>query len=551
MVLNFCHWSLQPRVSCDKISCDNYEIENLISRDPLKKMKGFLAEYFIKPPVSITVHFPVNVQIHCILIDPVVGSQKSSAVEIFSCSKKVKNSWLGNPEKTCVPDEKDLYFYPVGKYSSNNPNLICFKNSHFHRRNEFDMNNLSGPISCPVTVAIYHHSASTLASSSHVTVRITRTINGSAVALKNLQIWGQPASSCPRSLQDLIITEYLAAHDNPSRQVRTTDDATCTKGQKTDIENHSKFTINNVDIPEEFIDPITWEIMSMPMLLPSGKIIDSSTLEKYINTEASWGRCPSDPFTGVLFDSQSQPVPSGSLKTRIDSFLISNSNLLKDVPRIVGTGENKGGHSVLASKLVSAPSTNQCSLGSCSSVLNITQHGTSSPFKKTSRKRNMNSEQCYPSKRGRSDAVSNVDTDISNLGRTTNIAVATCGRTDHVNLESNRTVKQSGSKHEDKLTNSLDSALHNTLGSFPSFTSFLHKKDSDTECNESSQASVNLCVTCRVSLGVGPCYSYPCGHLVCRNCVIATSGNRNMICESCQMQFSSNQIIRVFKSKTE
>ncbi|KAL5020083.1 hypothetical protein ScPMuIL_002975 [Solemya velum] len=557
MVLDFCHWSLQPRISCDKISCDNYEIENLISSDPRKKLKGFIAEYFIKPPVSITVHFPVNIEIQYIYVDPVVGRQKSSSVDIFACSKKVKDSWLGSAGKLCVPDEKDLYFYPVGKYFSNNPNLVCFRNSRFHRRMQFDMNNLNGPISCPITVDISHHSFSTLGSTSHLTVRITRTTDASAVAIKSLQIWGQPANSCPRSLQDLIITEYASANDISSKQfIISEEEITCTKETKKNTEKQNKIMLNNVEIPEEFVDPITWEIMSMPTLLPSGKIIDSSTLEKYINTEASWGRCPSDPFTGILFDSMNRPVPNGALKTRIDHFLISNSELLKDVPRIVGTGEDRAGCSISASKLVSCtseptPSTSLTSSSSSSS--DITQPGTSSSLKKTSRKRNRNSEQCFKNKRTRSEGIYNIDARLSE-DTNTHTTIETSGNSGHVDLESDATMSQSDSKHEEKLSNSLDSALHSTLGSFPSFTSFLHKKESDTcrtEPNQLSQGSESMCITCKTPFETGPCYSFPCGHLVCRNCVIATSGNTNMRCESCQMQFSSNEIIRVFKSKSK
>lgn len=40
-------------------------------------------------------------------------------------------------------------------------------------------------------------------------------------------------------------------------------------------------------VPEEFVDPITCEVMVLPVVLPSGKVIDRSTLQKFIDTEVS------------------------------------------------------------------------------------------------------------------------------------------------------------------------------------------------------------------------------------------------------------------------
>lgn len=77
-------------------------------------------------------------------------------------------------------------------------------------------------------------------------------------------------------------------------------------------------------IPDEFLDPITQEVMLLPMLLPSGVSVDNSTLEEHQKREATWGRAPNDLFTGVPFTSTSRPVPNPQLKSRIDRFLLQN-----------------------------------------------------------------------------------------------------------------------------------------------------------------------------------------------------------------------------------
>jgi len=49
--------------------------------------EGFLAEHFIKPPVSVDFVFPLAVDIACVLIDPTVGSHSSATLDVStSCS---------------------------------------------------------------------------------------------------------------------------------------------------------------------------------------------------------------------------------------------------------------------------------------------------------------------------------------------------------------------------------------------------------------------------------------------------------------------------------
>jgi len=62
--------------------------------------------------------------------------------------------------------------------------------------------------------------------------------------------------------------------------------------------------------------------MTLPLLLPSGMSVDHTTLEEYQKREATWGRAPNDPFTGVTFTAASKPLPNPRLKCRIDRFLL-------------------------------------------------------------------------------------------------------------------------------------------------------------------------------------------------------------------------------------
>jgi len=109
---------------------------------------------------------------------------------------------------------------------------------------------------------------------------------------------------------------------------------------------------SNLSIPEEFLDQITQEVMLLPMLLPSGVSVDSSTLEEHQKREATWGRPPNDPFTGVPFTATSQPLPNPQLKSRIDHFVLQEGMLGRD--GMLGRraeGENPQASRLLASQV--------------------------------------------------------------------------------------------------------------------------------------------------------------------------------------------------------
>lgn len=86
------------------------------------------------------------------------------------------------------------------------------------------------------------------------------------------------------------------------------------------------------------------------MLLPSGMSVDSSTLEEHQKREATWGRAPNDPFTGVPFTSSSQPLPNPQLKGRIDQFLLKRGMM----GRRGMLGRKPEGENLQASRLVAA-----------------------------------------------------------------------------------------------------------------------------------------------------------------------------------------------------
>jgi len=97
---------------------------------------------------------------------------------------------------------------------------------------------------------------------------------------------------------------------------------------------------DNLEIPPDYLDEITHEMMTMPMTLPSGKSVDRSTVEKCSESQEMWGGPARDPFTGQIFTKTLRPVFDSALKSRIDRFLLENgSRVGENLPRTVGSSE--------------------------------------------------------------------------------------------------------------------------------------------------------------------------------------------------------------------
>ena len=109
-------------------------------------------------------------------------------------------------------------------------------------------------------------------------------------------------------------TTHVSAHDSYGDKLFTSSDSCDSTNQSSvalssDGSALEHTAISNADrdrkakkatvaIPDRFLDEITYEIMALPMLLPSGHCVDRSTLDKLQHTDSIYGRPPSDPFTG-------------------------------------------------------------------------------------------------------------------------------------------------------------------------------------------------------------------------------------------------------------
>lgn len=265
----------------------------------------------------------------------------------------------GSNIDSCNPEPE---FKLVGRCELSEETHISFTRPHFSPRPPF----ISPPPLQPANCRQEELWSRGLLSLGAVTqLRVTMPFGGaaSALGLKALAVWGQPARCCPADEVERI----KRLHEASARQLlQPVFFASSVRQTKKPLQTatppryafvccvvclilfvlYGKYCRaflqwgllcsvllcppSNISIPEEFIDPITQEVMMLPMLLPSGVSVDSATLEEYQKREATWGRPPNDPFTGVPFTSTSQPVPNPQLKSRIDHFTLQKGVVQRD-----------------------------------------------------------------------------------------------------------------------------------------------------------------------------------------------------------------------------
>ncbi|XP_057557797.1 RING finger protein 37 isoform X2 [Hippopotamus amphibius kiboko] len=441
MVINLCLPQFRPRIYCNKISADGYEVENLISEDLTKRSHGFRTEYFIKPPVYVTVSFPFNVEICRINIDLTSGGgQNVTGLEMYTSALSSRASWNTPECRTPGPDEPSIpdkeAFTLVGKVLLKNQSQVVFSHRGFKARPPFGPMEATLPSPAVVAQELWNKGALSLSHVAHLKICITHVTGSGIPCIRRLEVWGQPAKTCSQEVIDgvLLVASESLPQDLSLQAPALPMESDCDpEGQQAPSSLQDLAEVIR-DVPEEFLDPITLEIMPYPMLLPSGKVIDKSTLEKCNHSEAAWGRVPSDPFTGVAFTPHSQPLPHPSLKARIDHFLLQ--------------------HSIPGCQL----------LGRAQTALAVTPSSIALP----SRKRKMEQGELAPD--------SSLGFSASCFSTTSLLVSPTTSEHTAKKMKAASELMDCSTgpvSHEQKLSQSLEIALTSALGSMPSFTARL------------------------------------------------------------------------------
>ena len=172
------------------------------------------------------------------------------------------------------------------------------------------------PSSSDHVIPLSSHDSTLLNHCRYLTIKITQTQGAAIPVIGSLKVIAYPHTSA-YIRQPMPSVDSRSGHVRPptipkQEHIKSSDDR--------EPPNHS----SDDDIPKEFVDPLTYEMMSLPIILPSGYVIDQTTLNKHIDMEKSWGRNASDPFTGILLNSSNQPMVKHKMKERIDKYALLN-----------------------------------------------------------------------------------------------------------------------------------------------------------------------------------------------------------------------------------
>lgn len=484
---NFCHYCLNPVATSPSVCAEGYEVANLVSSDSKMLKNGFMVYHTIRPPVDVFFNFMCKINISHIIIWPQVGNQKSSGFQIFTGTKHASSdsdNFFVNVGTAFLQEEPGILFHNM--FQPFNENI-----SEFLHRRLFSRNN-------------------SLVSVSSLQIRIMKTINSSVPALLKVEVWGFPSISCSKEVR-LKVKTLWAQKDRRSVYLPNEE------GQKEmDVlrSTAQALTVSDFEIPDDFLDSITCEIMVLPYTLPCGKVIDQTTLEKHEKHEANWGRRPSDPFTGKLFTNTSKPVFDVSLKARIDKFLLDHSDLdvVKNVPRTVGTKRIRKKCLIEVKPVLensSKPSFLELDKSSCSANAEVASKLKSSGIEKP-----LLDIKCFENLKKKRKLL-NEASSSGTLPENTSL------RTPAVMCD-----RLPNSSHEDLLNNSIDAALKNALSCLPSFTNF----------SQSTQVPRDKCQECDEEETL---YILPCQHYLCRSCLTKKLKLKRCVCSVCDLLFES------------
>lgn len=557
MVFNVCLPPFQTAIHCNKLCADGYDVSNLVSADPAVRRRGFKLEYFVRPPLQVTLTFDFKVELCRVDVElwpwGMDRGQTCRKLEISTCSDSLTSvgceevqekkscdksemkcsphpqsnghqwsvqawDWAdgatrGAPSSTCRANRESANseFKLVGRCELRDETKVCFSHSRFRSRHPFQHQPPPPPASCRHE-ALWSRGAPSLSAVTQLRVALPFGGAASALGLKALSVWGQPARCCPAEQ----VEEILKAQEARERQTPRTVSPVCVPKRP-----HRPPASQSSSVPEEFLDPITQELMVLPMLLPSGVSVDHSTLEEYQKREATWGRPPNDPFTSVPFTASSQPLPNPQLKSRIDHFLLQSGQ-----PGTEGRlGRQTEGKNPQASRLVSSvvdegdTRTTQTEI----SAFNCEQ------ARKRHTPEHSRESQLPQGKRPRNDAA----------------LEAAC------------------SSHEQRLSASLDEALSSALQGRPSFTSNLSlnshqlsplRPAAATPSSAKKSCSGCSCVISMYTSASSPIYRLPCGHFLCRSCLQkptrplnpdTSPASTHVSCPSCRSNTPRSDITRV------
>lgn len=326
-LVNFLEPKFGPSVKCSCIMDDLYTVDNLISADRQKNQLGFMAYRVVKPPIELHFSLKCRIELCAIKMWTQIDSLKSTGFEVHVNG-----------------DDASREYHKIGSFFNLKENSLQFVNTQYS----------SPGYECDSSVTcaqLYPSTRIHTRKVKNIKICIKQSNRSCVPVLKRIEVWGKVSiferneqhQEILRLIAEADATEAVQMYGCPSTNentspIQTIDDST---------------ESSQMDVPETFLDEITYEIMALPMILPSGKVIDNTSLMKHNKEEERWGRLPSDPFTGQIFTDKRKPILDVRLKSQIDTFLLKNCDRsdVGSVPRTVGTLKKRKNDQVTATDI--------------------------------------------------------------------------------------------------------------------------------------------------------------------------------------------------------
>nr|XP_037288257.1 RING finger protein 37-like [Rhipicephalus microplus] len=601
MAIDFCNENVGTLIECDQICAEGYDVGNLISAD--RRRSGFMAEYFIKPPVSVLLTLPCPTELSCVAVGLTRGPVRLTGFEIW-----VSKSGVGDATS---PPARDDFVLIGKKFGATGEEVVRLRNRCYVPRGPFASLMRDG--GAPSFAYESRGTGETLRTTycKHVCrlkLKLICAMGSASIGLGSLQVWGQPMTSlCSLAAQEDLIRKFLSTTDTVShfnRERSVTDQ--CRSSPTPTVPEQAKSlqgksggvqegegSAPEFHIPTDFQDALTFELMTQPVLLPSGQVVDQSTLDKHVETEEKWGRPATDPFTGITLAGANCPKSLPELKSRIDHFVVRNLEKLGNIPRTLGKSRCAGAAS---SGLISLSFTTNERSSSCRALKDSTASSSTRDVASSSQNSyRLNQFKTFNSKgttagitrhAGKFDSATpsnsnlvsghsfldNVDQralqglrmhrgaiSVTSLSPTTlptamPVPQSTKRHTAFERATSSSSTRQKFGEsvkrntesevidletkrprcdlktHEQRLADSLSSSLAETLQMI---------RNSAQRKPEVKEIDSDLCWACRTSQST---HRVPCGHHFCRACL--TSAVKNGQC-TCGGLFQSSEVVRV------
>ncbi|CAL8249237.1 unnamed protein product [Merluccius merluccius] len=651
MVINLCLPHCASTVHCDKLCADGYDVTNLISADPAVRRRGFKLEYFLRPPVQVTVTFGLQVELCRVDVElwpwgmdlgqackrveistssdplpppsaPGPGQSRSESHQkaglqhpLDECQERGP-SYRSTPQSTTTTDKQQQQrhhnnshhqhhhplepeFKMVGRCELREETRVCFSHPGFRARPPFPGPAPAVPHGACRREELWGKGPLSLGAVRQLRVTLPFGGSASALGLKALAVWGQPSRCCSaEEVEPLRRAQEASERPRPQRPPLFTASS---DGLQTAATSSSRCV--STSLPEEFLDPLTQEVMTLPLLLPSGVSVDHATLDEYQKREATWGRPPNDPFTGVAFTAASKPLPNPLLKCRIDRFLLQTG----ESSRAGALGRQGEGAEPQPSRLLPAqvdeksrdrPGREETLVGRCAAnddAVDAGKHGNgkrplqvtdAEPEGKAERGKDALKPQAKRSavrpcatltlrQHNHLDFSGNPPEASSSSPLETSLRSELTPEPKRPRTDTNST--PSSRSHEERLSSSLDEALLTVLRGRPSFTSNARSSQRSSPADEEpldssehthvtatpgplaatdekkcSACSRSLSLYSKSSLAV---YRLSCAHLLCRTCLhgkcrppkpaAAASKPSPVLCPTCRSPTPSGEITRV------